>query len=255
MREYRKEVKRKGRPVVAASRPTEANFMSVYQYPQTTVDFINTNGNTKDLKGKPVISDMLYIDVDVQENIKPVLDLLESEGIRHFIYTTGNRGCHIHIPIERMEGTNIPYSQVEWLRDIGLLELVDSSIYREGGQIRAIGATHQKTGKLKELVETVEGAIPTIEIREQPPESRWEGMDELDVEALLEYKLNLMEERGEGGRHQHIYIIYKQGLLAGLSETQIWEDITWWNDHMTRRPHSADMIDRKLVALKRQLSV
>ena len=74
MREYRVNLKRFGRPVLAESQPEGVKFQSLYEYPQEVVDFINKNGNTQGLKGKPVISDTLFIDVDEQENVKTVID-------------------------------------------------------------------------------------------------------------------------------------------------------------------------------------
>jgi Zn/Cd-binding protein ZinT len=124
MREFRRKTHRFGTPELDASPKSDHTFQSVYGYPQDTVNKILSQGHTRDLKGLPVYSDYLYIDVDQDDNVDIVRQKLRVLGIKIMEYTTGNRGIHFHIPITRMEGTDVVYSQKVWLRE---KELVGSN--------------------------------------------------------------------------------------------------------------------------------
>ena len=251
MREWRKDVVRVGKPILAATAPDGANFMSIYVYPEIVINLIKANGHTRGLKGQPVYSEVLYIDVDDQSGVLPVTKILDRLGVRYNIYTTGNRGSHFHVKIKPMEGSSVPYSQAQWLKKHKLDQYIDMSIYRTGGQIRAVGAKHAKTGKYKELLEEVEGTEVSVPLLKEPPPSFRPSQVKSEQEELDNYMQNLNYKRDEGGRSTHIFILYKQGLRAGIEERQIWRDIESWN-RRNSKPHDKEYLTNKLNNLRQQ---
>ncbi len=159
MYEMRRAVQRRGLPELEeltdelVSSAKGYNFRSVYGYPTEVLSNIKANGNTKGLKGKPVISTTLLIDCDSDGDADTCRRQLETLGIKFTTYTTGNRGRHYHVPIEAMVGTDVIHSQITWLKNNNLWSVVDTSIYREGGMYRLEGATHSKTGFKKKKLE------------------------------------------------------------------------------------------------------
>ena len=248
LNEYRFEVMRKGSPVLEETPSVQYNFQSTFGYPEETARHIKDNNNTKDLKGKAVHSDTLFIDIDESANIDDACSILRKLGVGHEIWSTGNRGCHIHIPIKEMVGTKVVYSQTTWLKDVGLWPLVDTSIYREGGQFRVPGALHQKTGKPKVKTGTIEGTKLRIKTLTPPPIAPRYFEDvstTASPSAVFDYMMNLLAKRSEGGRHQHMFILWCRGREAGYSVDQIHGDILAWNDRQDL-PHPTHIVQAKL---------
>jgi len=225
------------------------NFRSTYMFDGKVAGSIQENGHTRGLKGKSVASNVLFIDVDEDENVDKVETILRLMVTRYGRYTTGNRGKHFHIPIEWMEGTNVIYSQIKWLKSVGLWELIDHSIYREGGQYRRVGAIHAKTGKRKEheiTYKTLDSTPLQIPTLVAPPEvvepfSVAEG-DSTNMQIFL---MNCMQKRNEGGRHSHMYILWQSGKAAGLDKETITEMTLWWN-YQQDTPHRSSVVEDKL---------
>jgi len=247
--EWRDELKRCETPVLYTH--GTSNFRSVYGYPEKTAEFIKTNGNTKNLKGKDVYSNELFIDVDDDKNVLKVTQKLVDLNLQFATYTTGNRGMHYHIRIVPMWGQNVPYSQIKWLKDNGFWELIDQTIYTEGSQFRTIGAVHEKTGMLKTFNEAYSGILLMIDRAVPPPipdvQTSWEeDPDETDKQT---YFMNLMAKRGVGARHKHMFILWRSGLKAGFDVETVKESIRNWNTHQDT-PHAPDMIEKKLGSFK-----
>jgi hypothetical protein len=252
MYEWRTQVKRVGPPILAPSAPSGAQFRSVYAFPETTVRKITKQNSMKDLDGCMVTSDTVLIDVDKEENVGPARKILEKLGIVVHEYTTGNRGVHWHLPVEVMTGVNVIYSQKQWLKSVGLWSLIDTSIYRPAGQFRAIGATHSKTGRVKALVGMFGTTTLKIKLLLPPPvtaSSSW-LLEEGTPETVFAFYMNLLSYRGMGGRHPHIYILFKSGQKAGLDRGEIEECIHWWNNRMTEEPHSHRAVEQKLKGIR-----
>lgn len=251
MYEWRTQVKRVGLPVLAEIAPPNAQFRSVYSFPEATTRKIIKQKSMKNLDGCMVSSDTVLIDVDKEENVAPARKILEALGIVVHEYTTGNRGVHWHLPVKTMTGVNVIYSQKQWLKSIGLWSLIDTSIYRPAGQFRAIGATHTKTGRLKALVSTFGTKALEIRLLLPPPvtvKPTW-LLEEGTPETVFEFYMNLLSYRGMGGRHPHIYILFKSGQKAGLGRAELEECIHWWNNRMTEEPHSHRAVEQKLKGI------
>jgi hypothetical protein len=229
------------------TQPKWANYQSVYQYPRETVELIQTQGNTKGLKGTVVYTDTLFIDIDKEDSVEPALEILKGLGFQMDILTTGNRGVHCELPCEPMEGSEVPYSQRQWLKNHGLWEYVDSSFYHPAGQYRVRGAIHEKTGRTKEVLESLDGTRLSIPMLTPPPITI-EIMDDADIgspEAQFQFQMNLMRKRDEGQRHLHIYILVQSGLRAGVEPDELMDCILWWNANQDN-PHREDVVVSKV---------
>ena len=231
------------------------NFRSVYAYPDWVVAAIRSNGNTKGLKGLPVNSRVLLIDADTDDDATQSERILREIGCTFRVFDTGNRGLHFHVPIEKMEGIDVIHSQVTWMKEKGLWEFADTSIYREGGMYRLEGATHRKTGKKKRLIRSNMTdhtlKIPTVKT---PPAVRIKATRSVVPEDIPkerhDYFMNLTQRRDEGGRHLHFFILWQQGLRSGLDEDDVADDIIWYNENYCYPPHFIDDVWRKIESFK-----
>ena len=249
--EWRKSVVRGGPPVLSDTRIEGAQFRSVYAFPSPTAQIIRTQKTMKNLKGKMVYSDTLLIDVDHEENVQKALDILDRLKVYYIKCDTGNRGMHIHVPIKPMQGVHVIYSQKNWLQSVGLWPLIDTSIYRPAGQFRCIGATHRKTGRIKHVVEEVDGRTLEIAMLVPPPTvvaDSWQ-VGEGTPESVFIFNMNMLAERGPGQRHMHLYILFRSGQKAGLGREELEECLRWWNSWQTH-PHTDNMMTKKLESFK-----
>lgn len=248
MYEWRTDKYRMGAPVLLDAPDRQYRYRSLYGYGPDTIRGINARKNTRDLAGSPVYSDHIIIDCDTQGEAEIVKERLIELEIPFELWLTGNRGCHFHISIEPMWGTDTIWSQTCWLRDIGVWEVIDTSIYRENGQIRVAGAIHEKTGRVKELVHRHGGSIRTkIDIRKSPPMPVASSEVEAGTpEAKNEYHRNLFYRRNEGGRHTHMFVLWNRGKAAGYSPSDIRDDIRWWNDTFAEPSHTTTAVETKL---------
>jgi len=248
-REYRDAVIRMGKPELSSSH-ISSNFMSVFQYPQQTHDYIINQGSTKDLKGLEVYCNELLLDIDSIEQRKPVIDVLNNLGWNYREYDTGNRGCHIHVSVEPVMDKHLPYSIKQLLRGIGIFERVDTSMYHPAGQFRQEGATHQKTGKTKTLVNSQEGIVPSIPIVVEPEPEIDEEISE-DTHTKFMYGVLLLSDVSEGKRYHRLYAIVRHGLKLGYDPSSIRYDVGLWNDNLAH-PHDDSDIDKWFDMIIRQ---
>lgn len=251
--EYRTETKRSGNPKLQPGSMEgygKYNFRSLYGYPHETSEFIRANRNTRDLKGKPVFSDTLLIDVDNEAFVDDVRQELIFGNITFTEFNTGNRGRHFHVLIEPMVGTHVVYSQKMWLKKMNIWDKVDTSVYTEGGQFRCIGAKHQTTGGIKRAVGGTAGFANKIPMLVPPPvpQPTYEEIEGTSDDKQI-FLSNLLAKRGEGQRHTHIFILWKSGLKAGFDAETVKDAIRMWN-RSQEMPHTESMVESKLRSMK-----
>ncbi len=249
--EWRETLVRKGPPILSDTATGNAQFRSVYGFPPVTEKLIVAQKHMKNLDGKMLYSDTLLIDIDKQEHVAKAKSLLRELGIGYEVWTTGNRGCHVHIPIQPMVGVNVIYSQKHWLKSVGLWDLIDTTIYRPAGQFRAAGAVHRTTKEIKRRLSVQQGRLLEIRMLAPPPivHTDWE-LEETSPTKLFDFFMNLLARRDMGGRHMHMYILFKSGQKAGLPREEIEDCIRWWNQTMAEVPHRDDAVERKLRGFK-----
>jgi hypothetical protein len=251
--EVRKEVVRPGPPIIVevgeVIPPSSFNFRSTFDYPMEVAQKIRDAGNTAGLKGLPISCACLYIDVDENESVDGMRELLLNMGNAFDEYRTGNRGAHFHIPLKhRITGTDVLYTVTAWLKEKAVWHLIDSSIYREGGQFRMESAVHAKTGKTKVLTNEYDGELLELELKTKPPEKPRVVQK---TGSSRDFFLNLLLKRGAGQRHMHMYILWKSGLASGLTEEQVGDAIRGWNNTQDS-PHTDRMVDMKLEDFSRK---
>jgi len=238
--EWRDEPIRLHKPIIAITPPAPVRFRSVYGYPTEAQAHIEASGNIVGVKQFAVHSSTLFIDVDEEEHLDKIERIIAATGVGYSVWSTGNRGLHFHIDMEPVVSIDLPYSQAEYIRGLGLSKLVDMTIYRHHSIIRVPGAVHAKTGKTKELLRSVDGPMLTINLV-QEPEPEFEHHEAGDPEAVRRFRRNLIQKRGVGQRHTHLFILFESGIKSGQDIDSMLDWLYWWNSHQGQ-PHSADMI-------------
>lgn len=243
--EWRPNLQRpKNTPPSLSLEPIEgSNFRSVYGFPPETAALIKANGSVGGLWGNPVCSSFLFVDVDEDDYVEEVEKVIAGLGAGFSKWTTGNRGAHFHIDMEAITNRHLPYSQAEFIKSLGLQEKVDMSIYRHHSIFRVPGAIHQDTKQVKELLYYIDGPVLSIPIIEEP-EPDYANHEEGTPETIQRFKRNLLQRRGVGRRHTHLFILFESGIKAGHDVDTVLEYLYWWNAQQ-RDPHSEETVYKK----------
>lgn len=241
--EWRVEPVRTHKPLLSNTPIPDTKFRSVYGYPMEAQAHIEAEGNIVGVKQFAVQSSLLFIDVDEDTHLDEIERVIAATGVGYSVWSTGNRGLHFHIDMTPTTSIDLPYSQAEYIRSLGIHDKVDMTIYRHHSIIRVPGAIHSKTGKPKELLRNVDGPMLTINLV-QEPEPEFEHHESGDPEAVRRFRRNLIQKRGPGQRHMHLYILFESGIKAGHDIDTMLDWLYWWNGHQAQS-HSADMIHTK----------
>ncbi len=137
----------------------QSGFRSVYQFTEADAKAMERDGYAR-WKGS-VWSPELFIDIDKPEEIDNVCNRLELLGIAFNLYSTGNRGAHLHIPRECEPSHRLPEIDKQFASSLGS---VDLHIYHSVAMYRCIGAKHKATGERKELLDSRAGNV--LDLRE-----------------------------------------------------------------------------------------
>lgn len=253
--EVRKEVVRINVPILVESGeelpPAAYNFRSTFDYPTEVAQKIRNARNTVGLKGLPVSCATIFVDVDKDEDVEEVRTRLLETGLAVDEYLTGNRGAHFHIPLKnRVTGTTVIYSVISWLKQQLVWHLIDTSIYREGGQFRLEGAVHAKTGKRKRLVEEVDGELLDLVLKDPPTEAEVTFVPE-EEKTRRDFNMNLLLKRGVGQRHTHLWICWRSGVKAGLTYNELTQALLSWNARQDN-PHDEELVMKKIKSFNKQ---
>lgn len=241
------------RPFVQEEVENHLGFRSVYLYGDAAYKKIVEQGAVRNLNKFPVYSDTLFVDFDDgDDSIEQFQKILRQTGTAWEMYFSGNKGYHFHIPIEPMWGRYVPHSQKQFVRGLGL-ETADTSIYKHTGLFRLPGTPHKVTGTDKHLVDSSEGGILRI--------SYVEPSNEIDVvvgsvgelvAGLQSAYHFILDEPGEGHRHNSLLAIAKHMVAAGASAETI-EEIcmlvhnTWERGYDSPEEKIREALDRARV--------
>lgn len=230
--EIRKQIQRKHDPqlvpldTIWSVDGTEYPFRSVYAYTEETAEQVYNKRSTAGLQSVYKYSDMLFIDIDSDDNdVQIAGNKLCDLGLEFEYWTTGNRGGHFHLPLEPMAGLHTNEYQRKWV-DENIPVKTDCTIYTCNGQFRMPHAVHDKTGKPKELQEKIAGKILRIDTV-QPllrRNNQWHCHTTVD-----NYVDNLTRYAGVGERHQRIMMIVKDGIKLGFSLDKVTQDVLLYN--------------------------
>lgn len=152
--EHRPTVKRMGAPKLICA--DEVNnyhgFRSMYLFPEELKNHIESTGSMAGLQTWSVSSDTLFVDFDDQPEAADQM-IAAMQPYDFTAYHSGGRSIHLHVAIEPMTGSEVPYIQRSWMQKF--YPLADHSIYKTAGIYRLPGTYHIKNpGKRKELIAT-----------------------------------------------------------------------------------------------------
>ena len=161
--EYRPDVRRAGQPKLLTKEEIKGRqgFTSIYGFDEDCCGIIEDHKGTWGLAGCNLYSDLLYIDIDKdQELIDTTIDKLSNLGISFTLYESGSPDSgHFHIPIVPMYNQDVPYIQKQWVSNYIGTD-VDLSIYKTSGIIRIAGSYHKKhAGHKKQEILAVSGNV------------------------------------------------------------------------------------------------
>ena len=206
--EYRPSVQRAGAPRLISAEQVDnvTGFVSVYGFDEQGKQFIEENRSTRGIQGNTLYSNVLYIDIDDDDAYaKEVEKRLDAADLGYWMYNTGGRGYHFHIPIVPMVGRDVAYKQRCWVKHY--FPGADDSLHKTTGVIRTPGTFHEKNpGKFKQLVKRQEGQILEINLRDVPAQAtkRLKTDDEdYDNDAILDDLL--MTPVRSGSRNNELY--------------------------------------------------
>ena len=231
--EYRSTGRRTSKPKLLKNYEFRglAGFRSLFGFSKEAIDHIEYTQATRGVGKFPLYMDTLILDFDdnplAQEKAK---EWLEEKGYGYTTYTTGNRGEHIHIPIEPMQ-------------QIGLAPLVksivqklfpgaDESIYKPTGVIRLPGTYHSKTGSKMCKLNDIKGT--KLRIINYKPEGFAPipyGLKEQNPEQLEAWLIrDLHKYVGDGGRNNHLFHICATAIRLGYPFETTEELARSWNE-------------------------
>lgn len=200
-------------------------FRSVYLYPAEAVRHMIEKGAVRGINQFPVYSDTLFVDFDDGDaSIEKMIKILESAGVAYEMFFSGSKGYHFHVPIKPMFGTNVPYSQKQFILGLGISS-ADTSIYKHTGLFRLPGTWHQVTGNPKESIRKNPGKELTIPLV-QPSVRVSEVVSGSAAELVAGFNRAIdftLAEPGPGARHNSLLSIAKHLLSAGASVNTVQE--------------------------------
>ncbi len=237
-------------------------FRSVFGYVKDTCDFIEKRRKTSGLRGCVIVCDIIFLDVDEDDNFETVRQILIDEGIQCEVYSSGGRGGHFHIQLSDrlIGGFDVIYTIKSWVQETFGKGIVDVSMIHESGQIRLEGAVHGKTGKVKQKIQTISGSKLTLELLDTPDEKMAPAeidigninIDTYDLKPLFEYVKMLSIRKNEGERTPFLFTMVKIGQNANLSLEEIVKDAVKWNNQRCRPPHYESYIVNKVREIWKQ---
>ncbi len=207
--EFRSGTKRSGKLLMVQAKELEdlTGFQSVYGVTGDDRDQLLVDNSTRGLRSCKLYSNMLFLDIDDNDALVPTFQkTLQELDLSYYVYHTGNRGFHFHIPIQEMYGVDTAYKQRLFVEEY--FEGADVSIYKTSGLIRLPGTFHtSKPGKRKTLITSYLGTTLNLQHYKitLPITLPREGDSENDSEKALDYLL--MQTASAGGRNDTLYKI------------------------------------------------
>ena len=202
-------------------------FSSVFGYDEETAKYIMENNSLKGLSDRVLYCDELYLDFDTEEGIQAAKDFLATNKLRAQIYTTGNRGCHIHIQIVPLSGVGLADRLKQFVANV--FPGADTGIYKATGIFRNIGTWHQKNpGHRKELIGLMAGDILSIPaLNKTIP--RFYAADQEDATDILNSLL--LKKITTGERNNKMYNLAFLAKTSGMTVKDA--EIILYNYNMT----------------------
>lgn len=201
-------------------------FCSVFSFGDLDSLEIINNKSSRGFKNYRVSARNLVIDLDDgEESIHELLKLLRELDYSYTAYVSGGKGYHIFIKCEESYRIDLP--ALHQVMAVNLAPTCDRSLYRHSSLIRLPGTVHEKTGKIKEVIERHLGSnllmLPELAIA--PPRE----IVKSSRTAVYMYYQTLADavqySIATGGRHNKLWQIAKDGFEAGIPYNQVLSDM------------------------------
>lgn len=235
--EHRPQVRRQGKIKLVPIDQLEDKygFQSVYAYDEATKDRIIAANSTKGLHGCNLYSDTLFMDFDdCGEDAIKFQNYLILHRISHYMFDSGNRSIHFHIPLENpMIGPHIYLIQKAWV--VQHAPSADISFYQPAGMYRLEGTYHVKNpGHCKTCLADVSYKTK-LDLQVYQPQTVIKMPKILvpcvDTDADFYNMLAhlLQSTQGEGGRNFHAWKIIKTCYQLGWDADRAFQEVSFWN--------------------------
>lgn len=238
------------------SRP-DAGYCSVYAFDQAAVFSIRAQGDSTNLSRFSVYSDRLWIDVDGSDSSPQEVERIKvytreltkqfiAEDFDFTVWSSGSKGFHVCIKIAPMQGKDVPYSQLLYVRDT-LNVVSDFSLYQHARLLSNPGRVHPKTGKKKEKVFEHKGkTVPEIPIISAPKKSEIDP-DSLTSKDLLRIGYSrlvslVLDAPIAGGRHTAYWSVASQLLESGMDLQTVCGNLLFCNRLMPDPKSDEDVL-------------
>jgi len=229
--EHRPAVRRFAKPVLVPLESLDGllGFRSMYAFGDKTADWIRKKGSMTDLRGRPLYSDTLFLDFD--DCFDEAYQFREFLQWEFYMYHSGGRSIHFHIPIEPMLDPDVFLQQKKWVKRHA--PAADVSIYRPCGLYRLEGTFHRSTKQPKILEDCNDG--PKLKIDEHIPAHKVLPTVQPRNPSMT-FQTMLEDECGPGNRRPFMFRLIAFGVDLGYTEFDLYQMVRLWNDRRTSPP-------------------
>jgi hypothetical protein len=192
-------------------------FASVYAFTEQDARLVRERGHSRGLAEFEVWADKVAIDIDTgDEGLRPVLAILDAEGLAYEVWLSGGKGYHVYTPHSPILDKRLPHSHGAYVKSLGIT--CDLSLYQPSRVLRLPGTIHPVTGKRKQFVERKPGKMATFPLLEAPAFNFSPRLSEKSVEHAMLRVLSLITNpppSGQGKRHTLLWGAAKDFAEAG----------------------------------------
>jgi hypothetical protein len=213
----------------------DAGYSSYYWFSKEDAEQISAQGHSKDLGRFSVYSKYLVLDIDREDNLELAKQDMETYvtairkmGLKFSVWLSGGKGYHIYIHIVPMTGINVPFSQLEWVKERGWR--VDLTLYQHARLLSNPGRKSIKTGIRKHLLFSEEGSALSIPML-TPPEKKLGSLiiNDADLARVCFFRLQKVLESQPSSRHSTLWSLAGTCASAGMPINLCKELLEWTN--------------------------
>lgn len=263
----RQPYKRSGNMIPVSSLPEfykqdDAGYSTYYWFTKEAANEIKTQGHSAGLSRFPVYSQFLVIDIDRDNDMFSALadtfsisNKLKEMGLKHSLWFSGGKGCHIYIHTEPMFDINVPHTHLMWVKTILEGYKTDESLYQHGRLLSNPGRKSQKTGIRKHKISDVPGELLSLTVQAPPTRIRTrtpEGNNDFARIAL--FRASKVLESEPSSRHTTLWSLAGAFAEAGMEESLTTGILTWVNQ-MWKTPKDQEGLERAVRQAYNQISL
>lgn len=213
----------------------DAGYSSYYWFNEEDAKQITAQGNAKNLNRFSVYTKYLVIDIDREDNPQQATDDMHryasdiaEMGLKHSIWVSGGKGYHIYIHCEPMEGIDVPYSQLQWIKARGWK--VDESLYQHARLLSNPGRKSVKTGVRKHKIGDYDGNLLHVPRVSLPVATVFNvPVTRGDLARVSLYRIQKTFENQPNSRHTALWSVAGACAEAGMPLNLCTELLEWMN--------------------------